>query len=377
VTGKQLFLLYVSIAVPLHLSAGAQSPRATPGFKRYPVESATILYDVNTTGESVGLRTQTLGVARLVFDHWGAREIKEEDSTEVQRGDFNETRNRRSLSKIDYGTVYSVDYDENITYKTRDGDMDIAIAEGKDLSSENFTFLKDIHAVKVGTETIVGLPCDLWRGKNQEVCLYKGIPLRISITADGFRSSRTAVYAQINKPVNEREFALPDFPIIIDDEYTSNASALTRGEDYISSVRDLNTALKKMAIDPSDTNRTLSPEEEKTVINVLGQRYLAKQKRYLPQLKNAISAAEKCIWDANSSKAAEACIQPVNTIDERLGDQTENFVYDGWNDARRQAILKALQTESRYLDVTLKCVQEYNQTTDVITCTEGSLDAGE
>ena len=371
---------FVFLVVPFWsaaVMAADATPPVHPDFKRYPVESATILYDVNTTGESAGLKTQTLGVARLVFDHWGAREVKEEDSTEVQRGDFNETRNRRSLSKIDYGTVYSIDYDENITYKTRNRDMDIAIAEGKDLSDENFAFLKDIHAVKVGTETIVGLTCDLWRGKNQEVCLYKGIPLRISITADGFRSSRTAVYAQINKPVNEREFALPDFPIIIDDEYTSNASALTRDEDYVSSVRDLHAALKGMAIDLNDTNRTLSPQEEKTVINVLGRRYLAKQKRLLPQLKIALDRARECIKDANSSEAAKACIRPVNAIDEQLGDQTENFIYSNWNAARRQSILKALEAEGLYLDATLKCVREFNQTTDVITCTEGSLDAGE
>jgi hypothetical protein len=357
--------------------ASESAPLAHSGFKRYPIASATILYDVNTTGESAGLKTHTLGVARLVFDHWGAREVQEEDSTEIQSGDFNETRNRRSLSKIDYGTVYSVDYDENITYKTRDRDMDTAIAEGKDLSGENFAFLQEIHAVKVGTETIVGLVCDLWKGKDQEVCLYQGIPLRITVTSPGFRSSRTAVYAVVNKPIAEREFALPNFPIIIDDDYTSNASALTRTEDYIAAVGDLHAALKGMAIDLNDTNRTLSPQEEKTVINVLGKRYLEKQKQLLPGLKNALFDAQSCIRDANSSRAAQSCIRPVNVIDEKLGDKTENFIYTNWDDTKRQKILRSLKGELKYLDVTLKCVQEHNQTTDVITCTEGSLDSGE
>lgn len=354
-----------------------EMPHVHEGFKRYPLQSATILYDVNTTGESVGLKTQTLGVARLVFDHWGAREVKEEDSTEVQTGDFNETRNHRSLSKIDYGTVYSVDYDENVTYKTRDRDMDVALAEGQDLTKENFTFLKDLHAQKVGTETIVGLTCDLWRSPGEEVCLYRGIPLRITITADGFRSSRTAVYAVLNKPVSDQEFALPHFPIVIDDDYTSNASALTRSEDYIAAVKDLHAALKGMSVDLTDTNRTLTPDQEKEVINVLGKRYLQKQKRLLPQLKTALVSAQKCIQDANTSQAAEACIQPVNAIDEALGDKTENFVYADWDAAKRQKILQALDGEIKYLDVTIGCVQKYDKTTDVITCTEGSLDTGE
>ena len=350
---------------------------AKEGFKRYPVESATILYDVNTVGESSGLKTHTRGVARLVFDDWGAREVKEEDTTEVQTGDFNETRNKHSLSKIDYGTIYSIDYDENITYKTRDRDMDAAMAEGRDLSGENFAFLKNIHARKVGTETIVGLTCDLWKGQDQEVCLYKGIPLRITIQSDGFRSSRTAVYARIDTPIQESEFALPEFPIIIDDDYTSNASAQTRSEDYIAAVGDLHAALKGMEIDLNDTNLTLSPEQEKEVINVLGKRYLAKQKRLLPRLKEALIGARKCIADANDSKAAEMCIRPVNAIDEALGDKTENFTYNDWNATKRQSILQSLDTEMKYLDVTIDCVNKFDKTTDVIICTEGSLNPSE
>jgi hypothetical protein len=350
---------------------------AKEGFKRYPVESATILYDVNTVGESAGLKTRTLGVARLVFDHWGAREVKEEDSTEVQTGDFNETRNRRSLSMIDYGTVYSVDYDDNITYKTRDRDLDTAIAQGKDLSDENYAFLKEIHAVRDGNETIAGLTCQLWRGKEQEVCLYRGIPLRITIRTDGFVSSRTAVYARINQPINENEFALPQFPIVIDEEYTSNASARTRSEDYLAAIEDLHAALTEMSIDLSDNNRTLTPEQEDALINVLGKRYLEKQKRLLPKLKVALENARRCLGDANSSQAAQACIDPVNRIDEALGDKTENFDFSHWNADRKRAVLTSLDHEIRYLDVTLACVEKNDKTTDVILCTEGSLNASE
>jgi hypothetical protein len=366
------------LAISLVMQLGTTLPLlSNEGFKRYPVESATILYDVDTTGQSAGLKTRTMGVARLVFDHWGAREIKEEDSTEVQTGDFNETRNRRSLSKIDFGTIYSVDYDDNITYKTRDRDMDAAIAEGKDLTDENFAFLKEIHAVREGNETIVGLVCELWRGTGQEVCLYKGIPLRITIKAEGFSSSRTAVYAKIDMPINESEFALPQLPIIIDDDYTSNASAQTRTEDYIAAVKDLHTALKGMSIDLNDANQTLTPDQEKEVINILGKRYLEKQKRLLPKLRVALSGAKKCIADANNSLSAEACIRPVDKIDEELGDKTENFTYNPWNASKRNTISTSIESEIKYLDVTIGCVNKYEKTTDVIVCTEGSLNATE
>ena len=358
--------------------AGLISPLAAKeGFKRFPIASAMILYDVNTTGTSAGLKTHTVGVSRLVFDQWGAREIREEDVTEVQTGDFNETRNRHTLSLIDQGTVYSVDYDEKVIYKTRDRDMDMAIAQGKDLTEENFTFLHDIKAIRTGTRTVAGLTCDLWKAKGQEVCLYQGIPLAITIDADGFHSQRTAVHALINKPVSESEFTLPSFPIIVDEEYTTNASAQTRTEDYLEAVDDLQEAMKGMAIDWREGNHTLTPEQEKAVINVLGQRYLQKQKRLLPKLEEAIVAAKACIRDANTSAAARACIDPINRIDEELGDQTENFVYEPWDATRRETILRSLEGEHQYLKVTLQCVRDHNKTTEVIACTEGALNLSE
>jgi hypothetical protein len=359
------------------LVVGSISLAAKEGFKRFPIESAVILYDVNTTGESVGLKTRTVGIARLVFDHWGARELKEEDVTEIQTGDFNETHNRHTMSLIDFGTVYSVDYDENITYKTRDRDLDLAIAQGRDLSDENVAFLHEIKAVRTGTRRIAGLTCELWTAKGQEVCLYKGIPLYSAIDTEGFHSRRSAVHVLIDRPVDPQQFALPRFPLIVDEEYTTNASAQTRTADYLKAVDDLQRAFKQMAIDLNDTNRTLTPVQEKAVIDILGKRYLAKQKRWLPELKKAIEAARSCIRDANTSRAAEACIEPINRIDEALGDQTEHFAYREWNEAKRQAILRALEGELTYLDVTLSCVREHNKTSEVIACTQGALEPAE
>lgn len=370
---RAIYLLWLVLGPSLSVPILAAEAPASKVFKRFPIESAVILYDVNTTGTSAGLQTRTLGVARMVFDHWGARELKEEDVTEVQTGDFNETRNKHSLSLIDYGTIYSVDYDENITYKTRDREMDMAIAQGKDLSDENFAFLKEIKATRAGSQTIAGLTCDRWTSKDQEVCLYQGIPLYVRIDTEGFHSVRTAVHAVINKPVAESEFALPAFPLIIDEEYTTNESAHTRSEDYLLALQDLKGALSRMSINPADTNYTLTPAQEREVINVLGQRYLAKQKRLLPKLKSAFILARQCLREANASVTARACIDPVNAINEALGDKTINFVFDDWNATRRDAVLRAMDQEMKYLDVTLKCVEEHNRTTDVIECTEGRL----
>jgi hypothetical protein len=341
-------------------------------FKRYPVESGMIFYDINVSGESKGFTTRTSGIARLVFDKWGARELKEEDSTEVQTGDFTETRDIRSMTKMDHGTIYTVDFDEQTIYKTRDRSLDLSIAQGEDLSDESIQLLREMKGVKIGTDEVAGFPCDVWRAKDQKICLYKGIPLKITVEGPGFYSERKAVQVVLNRPIPDEQFQLPDFPVVVDEEYTSNAAAETRTEDYIASIHDLRAKMKSLGIDPEEENATLTPEQEKAVINTLGERYLKKQKRLLPRLLVALKAAKECVSEADDGTEAEKCIEPVNRINEELGDRTENFDYAKFTEKKAE-ILDALAREITYLEVTNECVQKHDKTTDVILCTEGNL----
>ncbi|WP_457608579.1 hypothetical protein [Nitratifractor sp.] len=346
-------------------------------YKRYPVKSGIIYYDINISGKSDGFTTRTKGIARLVFDNWGAKELKEEDATEVQTGDYNETHDRHTMNMTDNGTIYTVDFDEGTIYKTRDRSLDLAIAEGEDRSNESIELLKEMKGRKIGKDTVAGFPCDVWKVKDQTVCLYKGIPLRITIENPGFRSERRAVQVVLNQPVPESEFRLPDLPITVDEDYTSNPAATTRIEDYIASIHDLRAEMKKIGIDPNQENITLTPEQEREVINTLGERYLKKQKRLLPKLMVALKAAKECIAKAENSDNARQCIEPVNRIDEELGDKTENFDFSRFDDQKRQQILQSLDQEIKYLKVTNDCVQKHDKTTDVILCTEGNLGSDE
>ncbi|NPA50027.1 MAG: hypothetical protein GXO02_00160 [Epsilonproteobacteria bacterium] len=342
-------------------------------FKRYPVKSAMIFYDVKTSSVAKGLNNQVRGIAKLVFDNWGAREVKEEISTEIQTGDFNETRKRHFLSKIDFGTIYTVDFDENVTYKTRDRDMDIAIMNGEDWSNEPIEILKRMKAKKVGEEMVAGVKCEKWELKDQSICLYKGMPIKIVVRGPGFETSRTAIQVIIDKPVPEKEFELPNFPIVVDEAYTNNKAALVRANDYIASIRDLQKAMKAQGIDLSSGNVTITPEMEKEMINILGARYLKKQKKYLPLLVKELPKAIDCIKKANSKEEAQKCIVTINKINERLGDQTREFDYEKWDDKKKEKIINSLENELANTKVTLECVKKYDKTTDVIICTEGSL----
>jgi len=342
-------------------------------FKRYPFKSGMILYDIQTVGVSSGLTTRTVGVSKLVFDDWGAKELKEEDATEIQSGDFNEEIPRHTMSRIDYGTVYIVDFDENVTYQTRDKAMDLAIAQGIDMSDESLQILREMNATQAGTEQVAGLNCEVWKSGDQTICLYKGIPLKITIEAPGFTSSRIAQLVQLDRPIDDREFALPGFAVVVDEGYTSNRAASVNTADYMEAITALQHKIKAMGIDPNDDNITLTKEQEEEVINTLGANYLQKQKRLLPKLMVALKGARECMNHSENGTEAASCIKAVNRINEELGDQTSNYDYRGWNAQKKALIIKDIDQEISDLKVTIDCVTKHDKTTEVIECTEGSL----
>jgi len=348
---------------------------AQNSFKKYRHKSGIILYDVTVSSFDNNLNNQVRGIGRLIFDDWGAKELKEEDVAEIQAGDFNDTRLKHTLVKIDYGTIYTSDYDENITYKTRDRDLDLAITQKLDLTNEGIKSLERAGAKKVGTEKIAGLECDLWELNDQQVCIYDGgIPLKVIVQNAGFLSEKIAVNVTLDQPIPEKDFALPPFKIVEDEEYSSNESSLVRAQDYLQSIKDLREELQKKGINLDDNNLTVSPSLEKDIINILGKRYLAKQKKYLPDLIKALEEEKKCVANAKNIEEARECIKPVKEINDKLGDKTFDFNdIEKLTQEAKAKILEQIEEELKNTKVTANCVEKNNKTTDVIICTEGKL----
>lgn len=344
-------------------------------FKKYKHKSGIVFYDVTVSSFDKNLNNQVRGIGRLIFDDWGAKELKEEDVAEIQSGDFNDTRLKHTLTKIDYGTIYTADYDENITYKTRDRDLDLAITQKLDLTNEGVKSLERAGAKKIGKEKIAGLECDVWELNDQQVCLYDGgIPLRILVQNPGYSSEKIAVKVILDEPIPPKEFDLPPFKIVEDEAYSGNESSLVRAQDYLQSIKDLRAELKKKGINLNDDNLTVTPDLEKDIINILGKRYLDKQKKYLPDLIKALAAEKECVAAAKTLDEAKKCIEPVKEINDKLGDKTFDFNnIEKLDEASKKKILETIEEELRNTKVTAKCVEKNNKTTEVIICTEGKL----
>ncbi len=347
---------------------------AADQFKQYKFKSGMVFYDVKTSSFDEKLNSHVEGIARVIFDNWGLKELKEEDVSEVQSGDFNDTRSRHTLFLTDNGTIYSVDYDENKIYKSRDKDLDLAITQKKDLSDESVKSLLKLGAQKVETQKVAGYECDLWEYNDQQVCLYQGIPLKIVIKNAGFISERKAVKVVFDTPIPEKEFELPEFSIQEDGAYSNNRASIVKTEDYISSILDLKKQLSQKGINLEDKNTSITPNLEKDIINALGKRYLSKQKKYLPSLIDAMKKAKECIASATTKEKAKECLTPVESINDKLGDRTPSYNFDkSISDAIKASAIKKLDAEIKNTEVTANCVSKFNKTTDVIICTEGKL----
>ncbi len=346
---------------------------ANEQFKLYKFKSGMVFYDVNTSSFDNRFKSQVEGIARLIFDDWGLKELKEEDVSEVQAGDFNETKNRHTLYYIDNATVYSVDFTEKKIFKSRDLDLLTAITQKKDLSDESVKSLIKLGAQKVGTEKVAGYECDVWEYNDQIVCLYEGIPLKIIIKNAGFISQRTAVKAIFNEPIPPKEFKLPEFSIEEDKSASSQRASIVRAQDYIASILDLKKQMKERGINLEDKNTSITPDLEKDIINALGKRYLQKQKKYLPSLIKAMKKAKECIAKAKNEKEANSCLKEVKDINDKLGDKSPSFDFSNLTDEVKQKAIKALDIEIKNTQVTAECVSKFDKTTDVIICTEGRL----
>ncbi len=346
-------------------------------FKKYKTKSAIIFYDVKVSSFDNNLNSQVRGIARLVFDNWGAKELKEEDLEEVQKGDFNDTRSRHNIVKIDNGTIYNVDFNEKKIYKTRDKDLDLAIVQKLDLSNEVVNSLKRAGAKIAGKKKIAGLECNIWELNDQQICLYKdSIPLEIKVENAGFLSVQKAVQVILNKAIPKKEFELPNFQIKEDDYYSNNSSSFVRMQDYLQSVKDLRREFEKKGINLDDNNLTITKDLEKDIINILGKRYLQKQKKYLAPLIKALEKEKICIKKAHNKEEALECIKPVEKINNKLGDRTNDFHLDEISKLTpeiKEKIIEQINEELKNTRVTKACVNKYSKTTDVIICTEGTL----
>jgi hypothetical protein len=169
--------------------------------KRYQVESGMVEYALSGTRS---------GKETLYWTDWGQRESRCTEATIAIMGTTH-TSHDCVITLPD--VVYTIDMTAKKAMKMNNPAK--AFAEGlsdKDLEEFGKRMSENMGMKLVGTDTVAGYSCDLWRTETleTEACTHKGIALRTMTKMMGMTTTVTATKVDLGAHVDESRFALPE-----------------------------------------------------------------------------------------------------------------------------------------------------------------------
>ncbi len=176
--------------------------------QRYEIQSAIIEYTTGSSGNMMGIQTQTEGTNKVVFKAWGDVELREERTRSVIMGKEAHTH---QTTKIDHDKVYIVDYEQKIIHQY--DPTTLTRSQYKDIAKNAQEMLRSMGGVKTGKERLLGYDCEIWETQQIKLWLYKGIILKSVTTMMGLTHTTEATNIQIDVSVSDAALKLPDFPI--------------------------------------------------------------------------------------------------------------------------------------------------------------------
>jgi len=177
------------------------------GYKRYGIESGRV--------ESVGKGSMMETRETIEFDRWGLRETKL-TITDIKVGTF--TQSTRSLALMDGETTVNVDLETKQGTRIKNNMM-IQIVDkmgSKDMTKASEDLMKKMGGKKVGSESILGQPCEIWeiRSLGSKTWVWNNISLQNETKLAGIGMTITAVNVEANPRIPESTFAIPDSIIV-------------------------------------------------------------------------------------------------------------------------------------------------------------------
>jgi D-arabinose 5-phosphate isomerase GutQ len=200
---KMTFRIFTLLALILATSLLA-------GAKRYEIKSGIVEYKSSGGGAMMGFTTKSEGSGKLYFTDYGNLELQERTEKETVMG---RTTTSHSLTKIDHGTLYTIDNNEKVIYKKDITMLKQMDKEGKNLTKMGKKMMQQMGGKKVGTGKVLGYPCEIWELMGSKVWIYKGIPLKSESNIMGFKHTEVATKAKFNVVIPKEKFKLPDYPV--------------------------------------------------------------------------------------------------------------------------------------------------------------------
>ena len=130
---------------------------------------------------------------------------------------------KHSINKLDNGKSYHVDIKNKLIYLRRDPAMEMmkAFNDG-DVVDPGKKMLESIGGKIVGKEKIKGYTCDVWQIPGGKQWIYKGLPLKLTMTMMGITTTTEITSAKFNINVSDSYFKLPNYPIKKEEGYRND-----------------------------------------------------------------------------------------------------------------------------------------------------------
>ena len=337
--------------------------------KKYDVKSGKVEYSIKESGNIMGMvKIKGVGKKRLVFDQYGVKDLTEENRVKKETiGGKSKVTKTHTIEYMNSGMMYRVDFKtkkiirmENLALK-----MQSMIGDGKNIGQTGTSMMKSMGGKNIGTDKVLGYTCEVWDLMGIKQCLYKGVPLRIESNIMGLKSTQEATKADFDITVIEKDFTLPDFPLLdmqgnklnldrnnlnaLDQkESDNNAKEMQEGMKAMAVAMG---ALKKSGFDMNNPNAKISKDQEEAMkaamMHAMGgeDEMLARSKKEILDEAKNLPEIKQCFQNANSVKEANIC--------ERKADNENPEHHTCWNNTIKTKLMKEITN----FEKSLPCIE--------------------
>ncbi|HHD72382.1 MAG TPA: hypothetical protein ENL02_00445 [Epsilonproteobacteria bacterium] len=186
-------------------------------YKRYDVKSGKIDYKIIGSGMIMGVETKTVGIKRVLFDAYGAREIAEVNKIQKTTMDGKTTADKsHKITYMNGAMIYHIDMKRKRIMRMQNPALMLSSLKGR--TPEQFAeyLMKKMGGKRIGTEKILGYRCDLWDIMGAKQWIYKGVVLKTESNTLGMKSTEVAIKAKFDISLTDKNYKLPDFPVYDD-----------------------------------------------------------------------------------------------------------------------------------------------------------------
>ena len=183
-------------------------------YKRYGIRSGKIDYKISGSGNIMGVETKTVGIKRVLFDAYGAREISEVNRIQKTTMDGKITADKsHQITYINGAIIYHIDMEKERIVRMQNPALMLSAIESRTPRQFAEETMKKMGGKKIGTEMVLGYRCDVWSIMGARQYLYKGIALKIESDTMGMKSTEIATKVKFDIQLTDKNFKLPKFPV--------------------------------------------------------------------------------------------------------------------------------------------------------------------